>query len=131
MASEATEMIILGKQQECHKNCIILRNGYSLYHYHETSARWALGTFPPCFFLGVRFPYLKRRGEDVAVEDDEDGVDGDGDAVDDLLDETVAAAGTERAGEPAGVEGAQVLAGLHLHTNLQFQCVLSHLSFCA
>ena len=49
MASEATEMIILGKQQECHKNCIILRNGYSLYHYHETSARWALGTFPPCF----------------------------------------------------------------------------------
>ena len=64
-------------------------------------------------------PHLKGCGEDVAVEDDEDGVDGDGDAVDDLLDEAVAATGPHLGREPARVQGTKVLACLHLHTNLQ------------
>ena len=67
--------------------------------------------------------YLKRGGEDVAVEDDQDWVDGDRDAVDDLLHEAVAAPGAHGrglGGEAAGVEGAQVLACLHLHANLQY-----------
>ena len=55
----------------------------------------------------------------MAVEDDEDGVDGDGDAVDDLLDEAVAAAGPHLGREPARVQGTKVLACLHLHANLQ------------
>ena len=62
----------------------------------------------------------------MTVQDDQNGVDGDRDAVDDLLHEAVAAAGAELfVGVPAGVEGAQVLACLHLHSNLQFQSVLS------
>ena len=59
----------------------------------------------------------------MAVKDDQDRVDGDRDAVDDLLHETVAAAGSHGGlgVEPARVEGAQVLACLHLHANLQFR----------
>ena len=64
----------------------------------------------------------------MAVEDDEDGVDGDGDAVDDLLHEAVAAPGLELGGELRRVEGAQVLACLHLHANLQFRPSLLILS---